>query len=67
MCGICGFVEPEGVSPGLGTLACMNQRLFHRGPDEGAVLTAHRNFPNAGHGRKIWAILCFLMWERFLS
>lgn len=45
----------------------MNQRLFHRGPDGGAVLTAHRNFPNAGYGRKVWAILCFLMWERFLS
>jgi asparagine synthetase B (glutamine-hydrolysing) len=67
MCGICGFVEPEGVSPGLGRLARMNQRLFHRGPDGGGALTAHRNFPNAGCGGKIWVILRFLIWhQRFL-
>ena len=68
MCGICGFVEPEGVPPGLGILGRMNQRLFHRGPDRGGMLTAHRNFPIAGYDRKIWAILRFLMWRRrFLS
>ena len=35
MCGICGFVESEGISPAPETLARMNQRLFHRGPDGG--------------------------------
>ena len=35
MCGICGFVESEGVPPAPEVLARMNQRLFHRGPDGG--------------------------------
>jgi asparagine synthase (glutamine-hydrolysing) len=35
MCGICGFVEPEGVRPERALLERMNQRLFHRGPDGG--------------------------------
>src|SRR3982751_238336 len=35
MCGICGFVQSEGVPPAPEVLARMNQRLFHRGPDGG--------------------------------
>ena len=35
MCGICGLIEREGVSPDPGLLARMNERLFHRGPDGG--------------------------------
>jgi asparagine synthase (glutamine-hydrolysing) len=32
------------------------------------LLTAHQNYPNAGYDRKIWMILCFLMWhQQFLS
>ena len=32
------------------------------------LLAAHQNHPRAGYDRKIWMILCFLMWrERFLS
>jgi asparagine synthase (glutamine-hydrolysing) len=35
MCGICGIVEREGASPDAGILARLNERLWHRGPDEG--------------------------------
>jgi asparagine synthase (glutamine-hydrolysing) len=42
MCGICGFVEPEGMRPDPGLLARMNQRLFHRGPDGGGQWIQNR-------------------------
>ncbi len=32
------------------------------------LLASHQKYPNAGYDRKIWMVLCFLMWhERFLS
>ncbi len=32
------------------------------------LLSAHQKYPNAGYDRKIWMVLCFLMWhEQFLS
>jgi asparagine synthase (glutamine-hydrolysing) len=32
------------------------------------LLAAHQKFPTAGYDRKIWMILCFLMWhQQFLS
>lgn len=35
MCGICGIVNKEGGD--LGVVRAMNDRLIHRGPDDGAV------------------------------
>jgi asparagine synthase (glutamine-hydrolysing) len=35
MCGICGIVERDGASPDSRVLEGMNQRILHRGPDEG--------------------------------
>src|ERR1700682_2172848 len=35
MCGICGIIEPEGVTPDRDVLGRLNARLWHRGPDEG--------------------------------
>src|SRR5437764_4684493 len=35
MCGICGIVERDGASPDSRVLEEMNQRILHRGPDEG--------------------------------
>jgi asparagine synthase (glutamine-hydrolysing) len=32
------------------------------------LVAAHQTYPNAGYDRKIWMILCFLMWhQQFLS
>ena len=35
MCGICGIIEHPGASPEAGLLTRLNNRLLHRGPDEG--------------------------------
>jgi asparagine synthase (glutamine-hydrolysing) len=40
MCGICGIVEREGAAPVESVLEEMNQRLLHRGPDEGGAWIA---------------------------
>jgi asparagine synthase (glutamine-hydrolysing) len=32
------------------------------------LLRAHQDYPHAGYDRKVWSVLCFLMWhQRFLS
>src|SRR5262245_42033113 len=39
MCGIAGYlVLPGGRPPAPGTLAAMNDALYHRGPDEGGLI-----------------------------